>query len=468
MELDAYTRAALEKLRAAGFAPMTPALSPPGAADFSLPLLGLDQEYVAIVPGAGRLTAEQRRSAARAWASWAQQSAGAGAAPLRLILVYVFRGDLDAGVQAGLAGLTAAGTGWDLSVWAVDPTVHFLGTYPLAEPERPALRALLAAAVAAAAPTPSFGGRRSRGDGPDFTPWLTYGLLGACIGLFLLITLLNRDLGATGDAEIMLHWGAQFAPFVWEGEHWRLIAAMFLHWGILHLAMNSYALYLLGGQVEYLFGRWRYLVIYLVAGIAGNVLSLFLLGAYSPSAGASGAIFGLFGAFLYLKIGTPLGQRMHWRPLLEVLGINTVISPLPGVDLWGHLGGFLGGLLASFAVGLPGAGGRTLRRAAGAVLLLASLAVVTPWVDVGPRGVTAFHAGMRARNAEAYDDAIKAFEAAVAINPDLGRYHLRLGEAYALVGDGTGALRETARAVELAPADWQAKDYLARLRQSQR
>ena len=293
-------------------------------------------------------------------------------------------------------------------------------------------------------------------------------MLGACIGLFLLITLLNRDLGATGDAEIMLHWGAQFAPFVWEGEHWRLIAAMFLHWGILHLAMNSYALYLLGGQVEYLFGRWRYLVIYLVAGIAGNVLSLFLLGAYSPSAGASGAIFGLFGAFLYLKIGTPLGQRMHWRPLLEVLGINAVISFLPGVDLWGHLGGFLGGLLASFAVGLPGAGGRTLRRAAGAVLLLASLAVVTPWVDVGPRGVTAFHAGMRARNAEAYDDAIKAFEAAVAINPDLGRYHLRLGEAYALVGDGTGALRETARAVELAPADWQAKDYLARLRQSQR
>src|SRR5277367_4129981 len=95
----------------------------------------------------------------------------------------------------------------------------------------------------------------------------------------------------------LLKWGADFGPLTLHGDQWRIITAMFVHIGILHLAMNMYALFIIGPFTERLFGNVPYLVLYTVSGIGGGLASL----AWKPlvvSAGASGAIFGIYGGLL--------------------------------------------------------------------------------------------------------------------------------------------------------------------------
>jgi membrane associated rhomboid family serine protease len=136
---------------------------------------------------------------------------------------------------------------------------------------------------------------------------------------------------------------AQVPFLVDAGEWWRVFTAAFLHYGPVHLVLNMLALLVFGSELERRLGRWRYLAVYGVS-ILGGAVSLQLFSAPGAiAAGASTAIYGLFGALGVLM----LAGREDVRGLVTLLVINVVISLLPGVSLIGHLGGLVAGVLGT-------------------------------------------------------------------------------------------------------------------------
>ncbi len=135
---------------------------------------------------------------------------------------------------------------------------------------------------------------------------------------------------------------------VGAGEWYRIVTAGFLHYGILHLAVNMYALWILGNAVESLGGRLRFGMIYGVSLVAGGLGAL-ILSPGSLTAGASGAIFGLMGAIFLAQRAQGISFRDS--PLLGVLLINLVITfGIPGISIGGHVGGLIGGAFAGWLV----------------------------------------------------------------------------------------------------------------------
>jgi len=144
-------------------------------------------------------------------------------------------------------------------------------------------------------------------------------------------------------------YGVNGAPAgVANGEWWRLITAAFLHYGPLHLAMNMLVLWFVGGPIESAIGRLQYLLLYLVSGLAGSAGAL-LVSPNSITVGASGAIFGLFGALAVLEYqhtGVLIGG-----PAFTLIALNLVITfLLPGISWGGHVGGLIGGALGMLAL----------------------------------------------------------------------------------------------------------------------
>ena len=150
------------------------------------------------------------------------------------------------------------------------------------------------------------------------------------------------------------------------GEWWRVVTSTFTHVGPVHLVLNMLALLIFGSELERLLGHGRYLTVYLVSAL-GGAASLQLFGGYFQGVvGASGAIYGLLGAFGVVL----LAQKQDLRGLLTLLGINLVISFLPGVSLLGHLGGLVAGAATAAVLVL------CRRRRAAAVAGVAVLVVV--------------------------------------------------------------------------------------------
>ena len=134
----------------------------------------------------------------------------------------------------------------------------------------------------------------------------------------------------------------------------RLISSIFLHAGILHLICNLYSLYILGPQVEGFYGKTKFTIIYIVSGIIGNLLSLAFLGDNIVSVGASGSIFGLLGAIIYFgyhyRVYLSSVIKSQIIPLILLnLGIGFMAS---GINNFAHIGGLIGGILISMAVGV--------------------------------------------------------------------------------------------------------------------
>lgn len=158
---------------------------------------------------------------------------------------------------------------------------------------------------------------------------------------------------------VQLAWGANFGPATKDGQWWRLGSAMFLHFGLLHLGMNMASLFDGGRLVERMFGPLRFAAIYVLSGLTGNLLSLIAQGDRAVSGGASGAIFGVYGAllaFLWQQRDTLERRefvRLFWgaglfAAITIVLGLN-----IPGIDNGAHIGGFIAGLLAGAALVRP-------------------------------------------------------------------------------------------------------------------
>lgn len=181
-------------------------------------------------------------------------------------------------------------------------------------------------------------------------PVVTYSLMGINILLFLAMYFWGNG---SEDALTLLKFGANYAPLVKMGEYYRLITAGFLHIGIFHLFFNMYALYIVGSQLEGFIGKTKFIIIYFGSMITGNLMGSLFLG-NSISAGASGAIFGLFGALLYFgyHYRVYLGNMMTSQ-IIPVLILNFLLGfMIKGIDLASHIGGFIGGLLLLWALGV--------------------------------------------------------------------------------------------------------------------
>jgi rhomboid protease GluP len=193
------------------------------------------------------------------------------------------------------------------------------------------------------------------------TPVVSYALIGANVLVY--VAMVASGISAVSPTpEDALRWGADFGPLTMHGQWWRIFTSMFVHFGIIHIALNMYALYQVGPFTEALFRRVRFLGVYLIAGLGGSLASL----AINPlivSAGASGAIFGIFGGLLgFLLIHRSTFPADAARRIAKSTGIVLVINliyglSVPGIDVSAHVGGLVTGFLAGCLLAGPSRSG---------------------------------------------------------------------------------------------------------------
>ncbi|WP_270447653.1 rhomboid family intramembrane serine protease [Lactobacillus delbrueckii] len=174
----------------------------------------------------------------------------------------------------------------------------------------------------------------------------------ALVVVLFAVFLVETFMGGSESTSVLLKMGAMFNPaVVMEGQWWRLFTAQFLHIGIMHIASNAIMIYYIGQYAEPVFGHWRFLLIYLLSGVGGSLLTLAFGNDQAISAGASTALFGAM---------TCAGFKDKDNTLLSFLGrqalalavINLVLDVfMPDVDILGHLGGLITGALLAVILG---------------------------------------------------------------------------------------------------------------------
>jgi len=170
-------------------------------------------------------------------------------------------------------------------------------------------------------------------------------LIAINVAVYLLELAAGGRLDGTGN-EIYTK-GVLYGPFVADGDWWRLVTATFLHGGPFHLGLNMLALWWFGSAVEEVLGRGRYLLLYLVSGLAGSAGAL-LFTPDTPTVGASGALFGILGAAVVLE---RQGTHVFGGAALGIIAINLVFTfAVPGISIGGHLGGLVGGAVGMLAL----------------------------------------------------------------------------------------------------------------------
>lgn len=177
-------------------------------------------------------------------------------------------------------------------------------------------------------------------------PHGTHAIIALCLAMFVWA----QSSGGTESIPVLLRFGANYRPLTEAGEWWRLVGAMFMHIGWMHLAMNMYSLWVVGPILERFMGTLRYLAMYAVAGVGGSLASV-LLGSGDVSAGASGAVFGVFGATAFLgwrwRDAIPEGlRRQLLGGMVPTILFNLFIgSTVAGIDNLAHVGGLVSGVL---------------------------------------------------------------------------------------------------------------------------
>ncbi|WLW65802.1 rhomboid family intramembrane serine protease [Psychrobacter sp. van23A] len=184
-------------------------------------------------------------------------------------------------------------------------------------------------------------------------------LLISFIGLFIMQVLSGVDAN-NPSTEALLKWGANALPYTMDNEPWRLASSAFLHIGLMHLLFNGFAMYFFGQIAEPMFGSAKFLALFLLAAIGGNLLNNYITwqgildGTGQPglSAGASGGIMGIGAALLIaalFKISVN-GMVLNLKSLIIIMGINLVYGfAVPGIDNAGHIGGAVTGLVIALA-----------------------------------------------------------------------------------------------------------------------
>jgi len=181
---------------------------------------------------------------------------------------------------------------------------------------------------------------------PSEQTWATFVLIGINVAVFLWDISSGGNISNGGGAAYRN--GVMAAPLVAFGDWYRLISAGFLHYGVIHLGLNMLALYVLGPQLERLLGAIRFLTLYFASLLAGS-LGAMLVEPNAATAGASGAIFGLFGAALAYQLSNHINI---WKSGLGGLILMNLVFTfaVPGISKGGHLGGMIGGTLVGYAM----------------------------------------------------------------------------------------------------------------------
>ena len=297
---------------------------------------------------------------------------------------------------------------------------------------------------------------------PLHKPVVTWVLLGMIIVVFALETLM----GGSTNSEVLVRLGAKVNPLIAQGEYWRLLTAMFLHIGIMHLAVNGYALAAIGTELERLVGWKRFLAIYLLAGLFGGLASYAF--SDSLSAGASGAIFGIIGALaaFFLRHRQQLGAwgQRRLANIAFLIVINLVLGfTQPAIDNMAHLGGLVSGFClgwflmprykldpASMQLVDENRLGRYWPALVVAVLLLVGgVALVTRVQRDSPASYL-----LRAEEAidrEAWDEAAAQLELALERDPEVGEAHFFLGLARNHLDEPRLAVEAYEEALDLEP-----------------
>ncbi|MBN1200505.1 MAG: rhomboid family intramembrane serine protease [Anaerolineae bacterium] len=202
-------------------------------------------------------------------------------------------------------------------------------------------------------PTPLPGPRRLAVRMPVVEPRVTYALL----GVIVLIYLYFFSRSTPQQIEFLNDW-AKVNEQIRDGEYYRLISSMFLHLNLMHLVFNGYALYVIGRDVEGLFGHVRFALIYFLGGLSGALASFVFTDA--PSVGASGAIFAIFGAemvyfYQHRKLHGEMGRR-HLQQLILLMVLNLALGLFATrtdfrIDNAGHIGGLVGGVVLAWFIG---------------------------------------------------------------------------------------------------------------------
>ena len=184
-------------------------------------------------------------------------------------------------------------------------------------------------------------------------------LLISFIGLFIMQVLSGVDAN-NPSTEALVKWGANALPFTMDSEPWRLVSSAFLHIGLMHLLFNGFAMYFFGQIAEPMFGSAKFLALFLLSAIGGNLLNNYVTwqgivdgtGQAGLSAGASGGIMGIGGALLIaalFKISVN-GMVLNLKSLIFIMGINLVYGfAVPGIDNAGHIGGAVTGIIIALA-----------------------------------------------------------------------------------------------------------------------
>ena len=188
--------------------------------------------------------------------------------------------------------------------------------------------------------------------------WVTHAIVAANIVVFLVMLLAGAGLIESNSA-VHLKWGANFGPLTKEGGWWRLLACTFLHFGVLHLAMNMWALWAAGRLAERLYGNFTFLFVYLFAGLTGSFASLLWNADQVVSVGASGAVFGVYGALAAYVLRQPgsvpesvlkslKGSTIAFIVYAVVLG-----ALVSAIDNAAHVGGLIGGFALAWLLARP-------------------------------------------------------------------------------------------------------------------
>ncbi len=294
----------------------------------------------------------------------------------------------------------------------------------------------------------------------ESTITLTQILFGANVAVFLAMLLASGNPAAFLDPMhefppgVSIHFGANYGPLTLSGDWWRLFTYMFLHGSLLHIGFNMWCLWDLGKLCESLYGRWTYLFIYVITGVAGGVASI----GWNPgvwSVGASGAIFGLAGALIasfYLgEFSLPqIAIRGTLRSLLFFAGFNLLFgSMFPGIDNSCHIGGLVSGLaLGAVIARLAPRQDAPLHRAS--IVGFVALAVVAAGF-----GVRQWRGGPM-RMAREYQelgksDSVAQLERIVRQQPNVVPAHFALAQAYLTHQQFPQAEAEFKKVLELQP-----------------
>ncbi|KXG74404.1 rhomboid family protein [Thermotalea metallivorans] len=289
------------------------------------------------------------------------------------------------------------------------------------------------------------------------------------LGVNILIWLYMSLTGSTTDTYHLIEFGAKYNPLIADGQYYRLFTSMFLHIGILHLMFNSYALNMLGKDVEAIYGTLKFLAIYLIAGIFGSLESFLFSNAVS--AGASGAIFGLMGAYIYFGIRRPaIFSARYGLNLVSLLLINIIFGlTTPGIDNFAHLGGFFGGFLASWALGLKKEQWIGRKRLIPQILVLL-LFITSLWTGVKIQQDTwqyHLHKGVGYLREENLAKGQEHLEKGMSLNPDVAEFPYYLAYVYYRKGNIPAARHHLERALALDPQDEMARQFLQELEKIQ-